>query len=136
MSPPTLIGAVAPIVIATSIGHMALAQPPLSPITVIDDGTAGASVQLPLRRDLEVTLAANPTTGYTWHFHAAGAARLRLKSRSFQAAGSPQRLGAGGMQVFVFEPISAGAEDLRFEYRRGTAGAPARTYRLTVTIVP
>ena len=37
---------------------------------------------------------------------------------------------------FVFEAKTPGTEQLHFEYRRGPAGEPARTYDLTVTVVP
>ena len=107
-------------------------------VTVADDGGAGSSVRLPLGSDLEVELASNRTTGYTWHLANAHPARLSLKSHRYRpraVAGAPVRLGAGGTEIFVFVPIAAGDETLRFEYRRGAAGEPGRIYRLAVTIV-
>ena len=132
-----MIGAIVQLTVAMGI-HMATAQSPHSPITVIDDGSGVANVQVPVGQELEAKLGANPTTGYTWHYSGADPARLRLKSRRFEltAAGASLRLGSRGMQLFVFEALAAGTEHLHFEYRRGQAGKPIRTYDLTVTVVP
>jgi predicted secreted protein len=117
---------------------MALAQSPQPAVTIVDDGSGGASVEVPLGREFEVDLGANPTTGYTWRCDLANSGRVRLKSRGFQpsASGPPLRVGAGGTERFVFEAVAAGAERVHFEYRRGQTGPPARTYDLTVTVTP
>ena len=117
---------------------MALAQSPYSAITIVDDGSGGASVEVPLGEEFELDLQANPTTGYTWRCDLADPGRVRLKSRRFQpsAGGSPPRVGIGGTERFVFEAAAAGAERVHFEYRRGQTGEPARTYDLTVTVFP
>src|SRR5689334_22153464 len=83
---------------------------------VLDDGSAGGSVQLPLGRDLEVELGANPMTGYTWRLD--GNLRLlRVKSRQYQArapSGVSARPGASGIDQFVFEAGVLGTERLHF----------------------
>ena len=119
--------------------EMAPAQASHPAIKVADDGTAGGSIELPLGRELHVELGANPTTGYTWRLDSADSPRLRLKSREYRrhaAPGAPARLGNGGIDRFVFETAAPGSERLHFEYRRGASGEPARTYDLTVTILP
>jgi inhibitor of cysteine peptidase len=131
----TLIGLIAQIVLAGT-NDMAPAQASQPAIRVIDDGSAGGSVQLPLGRELEVELGANPSTGYTWRFAAADPSLLRLKSRRFQPGTTMPRPGAGGMDLFLFEAAAPGTGQLHFEYRRGQAGEPARTYDLRVTVVP
>jgi predicted secreted protein len=118
---------------------MASAQASPPAIKVLDDGSAGGSVQLPLGRELEVELGANPTTGYTWRLDVGNSPRFRLKSRQYRPSarpGTPARLGAGGIDQFVLEATVPGTERLHFEYRRGPAGEPARTYDLTVSVVP
>lgn len=126
--------------IATSGAYqMAPAQDPQPAITLADDGSASGSVALPLGRELELALGANPTTGYTWRLDLGDSSRLRLKSRQYQPSlppGSPPRPGAGGIERFVFEGTAPGTERLHFEYRRGQGGEPGRTYDLTVTILP
>jgi inhibitor of cysteine peptidase len=132
-----LIGAIAQLVVGVS-GDMALAQSPASAVTIIDDGSGGAGVEVRLGQELQLDLAANPTTGYTWRCDLADSGRVRMKSRRFQPSpsGSPPRLGAGGTERFVFETAAAGSERLHFEYRRDQTGQPARTYDLTVTVLP
>ena len=118
---------------------MAPAQASHPSIRVTDDGSASGSAQLPLGRDLEVELAANPTTGYTWRLDTGNAPLLQLKSRRYQSStlpGSEPRYGAGGKECFVFEAVSVGTAQMHFEYRRGSAGEPARIYDLTINVVP
>jgi predicted secreted protein len=124
------------------IGIVVAASSSAPTIKVIDDGSATASVWVPLAAELEVELGANPTTGYTWRLMTGDLSKLRFKSRRYRpigsgnTAGSPLRLGAGGVDVFAFVPVLAGTEHLRFEYRRGQAGEPARSYDLAVTVSP
>jgi predicted secreted protein len=121
------------------MNEMAPAQASHPAVRVADDGTASGSVELPLGHELQVELGANPTTGYTWRLDTGGSPRLRLKSREYRhraAPGGRDRLGAGGIDRFVFEATAPGPERLHFEYRRGASAEPARTYDLTVTIVP
>ena len=121
-------------------GMYEMAQPQTShpAIKVLDDGSAGGSIQLPLGRDVEIELGANPTTGYTWRLDA-NLHLLQLKSHQHRAnssPGAPAPAGGGGLDQFVFEAMTPGTERLHFEYRRGSAGEPARIYDLTVTVVP
>jgi len=118
---------------------MASAQASPPAIKVLDDGSAGGSVKLPLGRELEVELGANPTTGYTWRLDAGNSPRLQFKSRQYLPGaplGAPGGLGSGGIDRFLFEATGAGTERVHFEYRRGSASEPALTYDLTVTVVP
>jgi predicted secreted protein len=131
----TLIGLIAQIAMAGT-NDVAPAQASQPTIRVIDDGSAGGSVELPLGRQLEVELGANPSTGYTWRFNAGNPSPLRFKSHRFQPAATAPLPGSGGKDLFLFEAAAPGAEQLHFEYRRGQAGEPARTYDLRVTVVP
>src|SRR5260370_5564889 len=131
----TLIGLIAQIALAGT-NDMAPAQASQPPIRVIDDGSAGGSVQLPLGRELEVALGANRSTGCAWRFAAGNPPPLRLKSRRFQPAATAPLPGSGGKDLFVFEAAAPGTEQLHFEYRRGRTGDPARTYDLRVTVAP
>jgi len=113
--------------------HMAIAQSPRLTITG-DSGRANLVVSS--GQELELRLSANPTTGYTWQFDLGEHAHLDLKSRHYQAiaSGAVPQLGAGGIQCFVFEAVSAGTEHLQFEYRRGDTGQPTRIFELNVIV--
>ena len=130
-----LIGLVAQIAMAGT-NDMAPAQASQPAIRVIDDGSASGSVELPLGRELEVELGANPSTGYTWRFAAGNPSPLRFKSRRFQPAATVPLPGSAGKDLFAFEATTSGTEQLHFEYRRGQTGEPARSYDLRVTVVP
>src|SRR5260370_26004099 len=100
-----LIGLIAQIALAGT-NDMAPAQASQPAIRVIDDGSEGGSVQLPLGRELEIELGANPSTGYTWRFNAGNPSPLRLKSRRFQPGTTMPRPRAGGIDLFVFDAPS------------------------------
>src|SRR6266446_8509068 len=119
-----LIGLIAQIALAGT-DDMAPAQASQPAIRVIDDGSAGGRLQLPLGRELEVELGANPTTGFTWQFTAGSPSPLRFKSRRYQPAVAAPLPGSGGKDLFVFEAAAPGTDQLHFEYRRGDAGQPA-----------
>src|ERR1700676_3969543 len=94
------------LIAAGGMFEMAPAQASQPAIRVTDDGSASGSVQLPLGRELEVELGANPTTGYTWRLDAGSSGRVRLKSRAYRSSapsGGQARLGAGCIERFVFE---------------------------------
>src|SRR5215471_18770449 len=135
MRSAALIGAVA--LLVTSVGsRMAVAQSPPVSLSVADDASGGSNIEIASGHQFAVELGANPTAGYTWRLDA-GSSRLQLKSREYRPVAAPAaRLGAGGTERFVFEAAAPGTERVHFEYRRGSAGEPARTYDLTVTIVP
>ena len=114
------------------------AQAPASAVTVTDDGTTTASIELSLEQELHVELRANPTTGYTWHCDAAKSGGIRLVSRKFQpnAPGSTGQFGSGGIELFAFKAQAVGSQRLQFEYRRGPSGQSARSYEVSVTVGP
>src|SRR5436309_16060043 len=102
------LGALIGLALIATGGMYDMASPQASPpaIKVLDDGSAGGSVQLPLGRELEVELGDNPSIGYTWRLDPAESAGLDLKSRQYEASASPAgptRPGAGGIERFVFE---------------------------------
>ena len=126
---------VALFVLMESIG-MTVAQSSPPAITVSDDGSGRGDAQLSPGQELELALAANPTTGYTWRFTLPERAPLRFKSRVYRPGTASPRPGAGGTDLFLFEAVALGTEQLHFDYRRGPTGEPARTYDLRVTVLP
>lgn len=116
---------------------MAPAQSP-PPVVTVTESSSAAGAQLRIGQELDVRLAANPTTGYIWRYQPDPPLLLQPTSRRFEpnAAGFPPLPGAGGVQVFAFKATASGTERLHFEYRRGEAGAPARSMDLEVTVLP
>jgi inhibitor of cysteine peptidase len=85
--------------------------------TVGLDATDSLSeVSLDVGDQLEVSLEANPTTGYSWEL-APIPEGLELVSNEFEEPGG-SLVGAPGTQLFVFDAVGAGSGTLRFEYVR------------------
>jgi inhibitor of cysteine peptidase len=78
-----------------------------------------------------ISLAGNPTTGYTWQAEA-NAQYLELVGQSFELGGAGA--GAGGHEVFRFRAVNAGKAEVAFEYRRPWGGEARDTKRFQVVI--
>jgi inhibitor of cysteine peptidase len=97
---------------------------------------AGSTVTLHRGDILEIALAGNPTTGYSWEVEGGAEAVLRQK-------GTPEfkresaLLGAGGMMIFRFECIAVGDVTLSLIYRRSfePGVAPLKTFAIKVKAV-
>jgi predicted secreted protein len=118
--------------------QMALAQSPPPAVTVTGNGSGGAQARVRVGQELDIRLSANPTTGYVWRYRPDPPPLLRLGARRFEpsAPHTPPLLGLGGVQVFTFEATAAGTVALRFEYRKGEAGEPVRSFGLDITVLP
>jgi inhibitor of cysteine peptidase len=85
--------------------------------TVVLDATDSLSaVSLDVGDQLDVSLEANPTTGYSWELGPLPDG-LELVSSDFEEPGG-SLVGASGTQLFVFDVVGAGSGILRFEYVR------------------
>jgi inhibitor of cysteine peptidase len=75
-----------------------------------------SEVSLDVGDQLDVSLEANPTTGYSWELGPLPEG-LQLVSSEFEEPGG-SLVGAPGTQVFTFDVVGAGSGILRFEYVR------------------
>jgi inhibitor of cysteine peptidase len=102
---------------------------------VLDETDVGAEVSVEVGEQFEVRLESNATTGYAWQVVEQPDA-ITLVSSEFEAPDT-SLVGAGGIEVFVFEGASAGSGELRLEYVRSFENppVPAETadYRVQVT---
>jgi inhibitor of cysteine peptidase len=96
---------------------------------------AGKPVQLAKGGTLEVTLAGNPTTGYTWEVGSVDAKILKQEGEPDFKAES-DATGAGGMMTLKFTGEEAGKTDLKLVYHQpwDKEAAPAETFETTVTV--
>jgi inhibitor of cysteine peptidase len=102
----------------------------------VGKGYNGKTVRLHPGDKLVVSLAANPSTGYSWHV-------LRLSRSLVKLTGTryiprrPVRPGSGGTYVLTFRAVGAGTTRLKLGYvRSGPTDPPARTYVLTLVVKP
>ena len=78
-----------------------------------------------------LSLAANPTTGYTWRAEADDRC-LALVEQRFEAGGGA--LGAAGRERLVFRAVQPGRCRLDLTYARPWEGAPRRRQTIAVEI--
>lgn len=112
------------------------AAPPPSGAVQATEADDGKAVVVAHGKDLTLTLASNPTTGYKW--------RVTSTDRTF---GYPEEeyvgsgtgaVGAGGSQKFTWKtsgPLPmGGTHRVQLAYSRGETGTPAKTFTLIVEI--
>ncbi len=121
------------LLIAMLAGCSSLNVSGASEITVTDDNN-GQSITLSPGQYLNVSLKANPTTGYTWE--------VSEPLAFLQQEGEPQYkaesdlIGAPGRQTFRFKATGTGQGKLVMVYHRPWEKdvAPLATYSLNVTV--
>jgi inhibitor of cysteine peptidase len=95
---------------------------------------AGQRVEVGAGQQIEVTLAANPTTGYTWAIRSVDESVLRPVG---EPAFTPQSelAGAPGAQVMRFEAVATGETTLTLGYLRPWESVPPlETYSVDVVV--
>ncbi len=97
---------------------------------------SGQEVEIPIQVDIEISLVANPGTGYSWSVEQTDSAKLIQIGESTFEAGSEQ-LGAPGQQIFHLRPKSAGTVRLKLIYHRPweKVGVPADSFEVTLHII-
>ncbi len=105
------------------------------PLT-LTESDAGQALQMQAGERLHVSLAGNPTTGYTWEMTAVNRRVLAPLGAPAYRAESPA-VGAGGVFTFAFEAVGSGRTVLRLAYRRPwEKGRRAlQTFAVTVTVL-
>jgi inhibitor of cysteine peptidase len=96
----------------------------------------GSHITLHPGDTLEIALAGNPTTGYTWEVQPGAEAVVRQQGApEFKAESA--RIGAGGTMTFRFAYVAAGAVIVSLIYHRGfePGVAPLQTFAVTVKCV-
>jgi len=82
---------------------------------MIADKAVGQAVQVQKGQTFDITLDANPTTGYSWKPEYEPT-YLKLVDRRFQP--SSGAVGAGGKETFTFQALQVGQTQLRMLYQR------------------
>ncbi|WP_162560229.1 protease inhibitor I42 family protein [Methylotetracoccus oryzae] len=112
--------------------------PPAPEPLVVSADRSGTNLALLPGQELVIRLPGNPTTGYRWSsFGPTGSALSATGPAAYEPdAGTSQRVGAGGFEIWRFVATRAGTVELRFEYRRPweTGVAPLQVVRYTVSV--
>lgn len=93
------------------------------------------SIQAAVGQQFEISLASNPTTGYTWEkSEAYDKAYVELLSSKY--IGPKEAIpGAGGTHQFLFKALKAGSTTIKLTYKRSwesTASDKTITYNVTI----
>lgn len=99
---------------ASGCGGTAPPLPPMASGTMDGPQIINATVGQPF----SITLEANPTTGYSWALaQPLDESVLQVVQHTYQRGG-PAMPGAGGNDVWTFEPLCAGFTTIALKYRR------------------
>ena len=124
------------LVAAVAAGLTACGSDP-EPLTLTKDAD-GTSVQVEVGQSLEISLEANPTTGYSWEVKESGEPTLRPQGEPayVQAETGATLVGGGGTYTFTYVGAETGTATLELIYHRSweTDVAPLETFTLEVTV--
>jgi predicted secreted protein len=112
------------------------AQAPGNGVVVVDEKTGG-DVRLKMSQRLEVHLAANHTTGYSWVQVPVEKPVLQKQGKAaYHENPAHGAVGVGGVEVWKFKAFKQGTQNLKFEYRRPSERAPhpEKTVLFDVTV--
>jgi inhibitor of cysteine peptidase len=103
--------------------------------TVLNEKSAGTTVNVAKGAKFQVQLEGNPTTGYLWE-------AKDLNTTVLKQVGDPQHkpssnaVGAPGITTFTFEAVGPGTAKLQLVYQRPFEKdkAPEKTWEVNVTV--
>jgi predicted secreted protein len=131
---PTLL--LAATVIAASTGLPMNGSGAADRVVAVTENQNGGTVEITRAQKLEIRLPVQGGTGFSWELtHAPGAA-VRLASSKVLPGSTGARPGGAQIQLLVFTPTAAGADDIELGYRRPweKASPPARTFVVHVVV--
>jgi len=100
----------------------------------------GKTLTLAVNAAVDVVLAGNPTTGYTWEVGAIDEAVVRLVGEpDYKPASQDDKVvGTGGVFTFRFQAVASGETDVFLIYRRPweTDVEPIRKFEVHVVVTP
>jgi inhibitor of cysteine peptidase len=93
---------------------------------------SGSRVALVRGDRLQITLASNPSTGYSWRVLTASRSVLKMTASTYKgAAGRP---GAGGAQTLTFRVVGRGTTRLTLVYVQVGSSSIGKRFRLTAVV--
>ena len=101
----------------------------------LDEQGNGQSVELEAGQKLTVSLAGNPTTGYSWEVSEIDPAVVELVGEPDYQSDS-DLIGSGGVYTFVFKGVAPGQSSIKLVYHRSweTDVEPEKEYEIFVNV--
>ena len=107
-------------------------------VTLADEDLKKENVKVELAKGdkLQLKLAANPTTGFTWVIASKEDPALKSAGKPEYTADKKGKVGGGGTQVFTFTAEAAGETAVELHYKRPFEKdkEPAKTYKFKVVV--
>jgi len=132
-------GLLVAVMVAAGCGSSGGGGSTTTPTTPIVGPITGESIQAYAGTDFQVTLASNPTTGFTWSITTPPDNKVVTEKGSTFIApptGSNAVVGAGGQEVWTFHAVAPGNTTMVFANQRAEAGTPpAQTHSVSVLVV-
>ncbi len=109
-----------------------------TPTITLDASANGGSTTIVPGAVFAVSLAENPSTGYTWQLQPLGEVVVGVIGDRFVPESGDLRLGAGGRRVITFAALTPGTETLILRRLRSgeVTAAPSDTFSVTITVEP
>jgi len=82
----------------------------------LSENDSGKTVEITVGDELDVTLQANPTTGYVWEVSSIDSSILQSNKADFVANDSA--IGAGGLEIIKFHTLATGKSELKLIFHR------------------
>jgi inhibitor of cysteine peptidase len=100
----------------------------------LTEADSGGSVEASVGDEITISLAGNPTTGYTWNvLQPRNADVVAFDDRDYEA--ESDAVGAGGTEELTFEAVAAGEATIELGYfQPWEPGQVDRTFTATVTV--
>jgi len=102
----------------------------------LTDADAGSTVQAAVGDQIEITLPANPSTGYAWKQQPGlDPAVVTFVSEAYQQAPTPSAMvGVGGTDTWTYKAAGAGTTTITLGYVPPGRSVPDQTFAVTVTV--
>ena len=121
------------VVSSITLGKVATASTNQGDVTRLTVRDNGKTITVKAGQRIEISLAGNPTTGFTWNDKTAGDV-LSLSGKVSHRAGGPA-LGAPGMSTASYLANKTGKAEIVLEYKRVfEKKPPLKTFKVTVAV--
>jgi inhibitor of cysteine peptidase len=109
-----------------------------SAVQELNEASKGQTIVTPMGKTINVRLKSNRTTGYGWKVSACDDKVLKAAGEPAYETPDTQMMGAGGHDVFTFEPVKPGQTVLKLDYVRSWEKntPPEQTWSVTITVLP
>lgn len=109
---------------------------PISADVLLDASFNGEELSILRGQVVVLTLASNPSTGFTWSVEEVDPSILRQRGLPEFQPGNSGQVGAEGVQIFRFDAIASGTTDLKLIYSQPFEEGvePADRFEMRITV--